>query len=237
MTVGKFIFFFALAAAAVYAGITAHPAVFFEPGYVYKNITVYTHEALGETPASLLSAVYDKISAGEFYDAGQNFEIYLAGSYLEYAFLAPFCRNRYACAHPLSDKVFVASSDIGSNAAYPPRSRGGPVWRDLGRVIVHELVKVQLKRKLGALTYFTQPDWKKEGYAEHVAMETRDMNPADFCQGASLPDPALPFLENRLIVEMVSLEDQIGYPALMAGNYNYDSVRSRIEQRHCGRRL
>ena len=235
MTLGKFIFYCLLLVGAVYCAVTLHPAIFFGNNYAYKNMTLYTHDTLKEPPDKLLASVHDKIAADDFYDADQNFEIYLAGGSFEYAFLAPSCANKFACAHPVTDKVFVALSDIDKGLSYPPG--GGGVGRDLSGVIVHEAVKVQLKHKLGTLTYILLPDWKKEGYAEHIAMETHDINSADFCSAASAEDPALAYLKNRLIVELVSSEDRLGYPALMDANYSYDSVKPRVEERYCGRRL
>lgn len=231
MTKGRFLFYCALLAAAAYCAVTFYPSVFFGSSYAYKNLTLYTHDPMREPPGKLLSAIYEKIAADDFYDAGRNFEIYLAGSYGEYVFLAPFCRKDFACAHPVSDKIFVASPDIDKNLAYGPR--GGGLGRSLEGVITHELVKIQIKNKMGALNYLFLSAWRKEGYAEHVAMETRDMDPAAFCAGGSGRDPALPYLANRLIVELVKAEDGIGYPALMKANYSYESARSRAERKYC----
>ena len=233
MTKGRFLFYCVLLVGAAYGGVIFYPAYFYNSSYTYKNLTLYTHDPLSERPDKLLSAIREKIAADDFYDAGQKFEVYLAGSYAEYSFLAPFCRNDPACAHPVSDKVFIASSDIVKNHAYQPR--GGGVGMSLESVITRELVKVQLKKKLGIQKYFTLSKWRKDGYAEHVAMETRDLNSADFCAGASVTDPALPYLRNRLMVEMVTAVDMISYPALMEENYSDKSVRARVEQRYCGK--
>jgi hypothetical protein len=231
MTKGKFLFYCALSAAALYSGGVFYPAVFFSSKYVYKNLTLYTHAPIGGSSEKLLPAIYDKLAADDFYDAADNFEIYLAGNYKEYAFLAPFCRKDRSCAHPVTYKVFIASPDLGKNLAYGPS--GGGIGRDLASVITHELVKVQIKNKMGALNNFFVSDWRKEGYAEHIAMETRDLNPSDFCAGGTGSDPALPYLENRLIVEMLKAEDEIDYTALMKANYSYESVRSRVKRRYC----
>ncbi len=227
-------FYCALLAGAAYCGVTYHPAVFFSSNYVYKNLTLYTHDPLRKPPDRLLSVIYEKISADDFYNSDQNFEIYLTDSYREYAFLAPFCRKDFAGAQPFSNKIFIASPDIDKNLAYRPR--GGGIGRDLGSVITHELVKVQLKNKLGALSYFGLSDWRKEGYAEHVAMETGHLNPAAFCSGDGT-DPAIPYLKNRLIVEMLRVEDEIRYPALIEENYSHEDVLSRVERKYCGKKL
>ena len=235
MTKGKFLFCCVLLAALAYCGVTFYPSVFFSSNYVYKNLTLYTHDPLRESPDKLLSAIYEKISSDDFYNSDQNLEVYLTGRYREYVFLAPFCRKDYSCVHPLSSKVFIASSDMDKNLAYAPRRRG--IGRDLAGVITHELVKAQIKDKMGFLNYAFLPDWRKEGYAEHIAMETQHLDPAAFCAGNSGTDLALPYLENRLIVEMLKAEDDISYPVLIKGNYSHEGVLSRVEQKYCGRVL
>jgi len=233
MTRGTFVFICALFAAIAYSGVTVYPSALFSSSYSYKNLTLYTHDPLKEPPNKILSEIYERISADDFYDAGQSFEVYLAGSYAEYVFLAPFCRKDASCAHPVSDKIFIASSDMDKDLAYGPR--GGGLGRNLGRVITHEIVKTQIKNKMGALDYFFMSDWRKEGYAEHVAMETRDLAPASFCEGSGWSDPALPYLKNRLIVELIVLEDSLSYPVLMKTNYSYESAQKRVENRYCGK--
>ncbi len=233
MTKIKFFFYLVLLAAAAYCGVMLYPAMFYSSNYTYENLTLYTHDPLSEPPDRLLSAIQEKIAASDFYEADQKFEVYLAGSYAEYAFLAPFCRKDPACAHPFGNKVFIASSDIVKNRVY--QSGGGKIGRSLESVIIHELVKVQIKEYLGATKYYILSEWKSEGYAEHIAMETRDLNPSDFCTAGAGRDPVLPFLENRLIVEQVTAEDRISYRALMEENYSYRSVRNNVERRYCGK--
>ncbi|MFA6433485.1 MAG: hypothetical protein WCW52_02185 [Elusimicrobiales bacterium] len=231
MTRGSFLFCCVLLAAAVCCGVTAYPFVFFGSSYVHKNLTLYTHEAFRENPDKFLAAIYDKISSDDFYDEAQKFEVYLAGSRREYVLLAPFCAKEPSCAHPISDKVFVAAADPEKNLAYGPGAEGP--GRALDRVIIHELVKTQIKNKLGFLDYAILSDWRKEGYAEHVAMETRELPPDAFCGGAPGTDPALPYLKNRLMVEMLAAEDSRSYPSLMTTNYSYEGARSRVERQYC----
>ena len=234
MTKMRFLFLCVLLAVAAYCGLTIYPVVLFSSKYDYKNLTLYTHDPLTKSPDRLLSDIYAKISADDFYDPGQNFEVYLTGSYKEYSFLAPFCRKEFACVHPINSKVFVVSADIDKNISYGPTGAG--MGRVLESVIVHEIVKAQIKNKVGVLSYFGMSDWRKEGYAEHVAMETGHLNPAAFCSGDGT-DPAIPYLKNRLIVEMLRVEDEIRYPALIEENYSHEDVLSRVERKYCGKKL
>ncbi len=233
MTKMRFLFLCVLLAVVAYCGLTIYPVVLFSSKYDYKNLTLYTHDPLTKSPDRLLSDIYAKISADDFYDPGQNFEVYLTGSYKEYSFLAPFCRKEFACVHPINSKVFVVSADIDKNISYGPTGVG--MGRVLESVIVHEIVKAQIKNKVGVLSYFGMSDWRKEGYAEHVAMETRDMSSSAFCSRTPGADPALAYLESRLIVEMLKNEDEIGYPLVMKAIYSYDNVRNRVESNYCGK--
>jgi hypothetical protein len=129
--------------------------------------------------------------------------------------------------------VFIASADPGKDLAYDPSGRGAP--RILESVMVHELAKAQVKNKLGALKYLAAADWKKDGYAEHLARETGDMNSADICGEWNRNDLLKRYLEYRLMAELLKYEDGIGYAALMTENISYESVRTRVLNKYCKR--
>ncbi|MBU2575229.1 MAG: hypothetical protein KKH28_14260 [Elusimicrobia bacterium] len=228
----KIFAYLVLILSAAYGAITVYPGMFFSSSHDYKNIAVYSHEPLKEGANGLLGQVSEKISAGEFFDAGQKFEVYLAGGYGEYALFTLFCRKDYACLHPLTGKLFLASADFEKKRSYisGDESKGRP----LDAVLTRGLAKAQVREKMGGLTYFFLGEWKTEGYAEHVAGETEGWDPAEICREKAANDPVLRHLKYRLIVELVSNEDRMGYPVLMKENYSYEGVEKRVKKRYCG---
>ncbi|HBB67790.1 MAG: hypothetical protein A2X28_03690 [Elusimicrobia bacterium GWA2_56_46] len=233
MTVKRLLLYVALVVLAAYGAITSYPGILFSASRGYNNITLYSRLPLNELTDKLLARVYDALAAEEFFDPGRKLEIYLTGGYGEYRFFAPFCGRSYSCAHPVSNKVFIASADPGKDLAYDPSGRGAP--RILESVMVHELAKAQVKNKLGALKYLAAADWKKDGYAEHLARETGDMNSADICGEWNRNDLLKRYLEYRLMAELLKYEDGIGYAALMTENISYESVRTRVLNKYCKR--
>lgn len=227
----KLFLYAVLSVSVLYGFATYHPDMFFSGSHVYNNITLHGGGQLKENVDELLDRVEAKISADEFVGPGQKFDVYLASGYGKYAFFAPFCRKEYACVHPLTGRVFLASADFEKNTAYSSQdtTRGRP----LDAVLTRELVKAQIKKTMGDLAYLSVSDWKKEGYAEHIAGETRDEAPSAICEENPARKEYLSLLEYRLMVETVKSENDVSYPALMKSNYGYDSVSKKVRQRHC----
>jgi hypothetical protein len=223
-------FYCSVLAAGIYGGFTFYPRVLFSGSCVYENISIYAHVPLTCDPEGVPSRISGAIAADAFFDPGQKFEIYLTGGYGEYRFFAPFCGKSYACLHPASNKVFVASADFDKNLAYGPELPGK---RILENVIVHELVKAQLKNKLGPLKYAALQDWKKDGYADHVAKETEGENAPDICGGDKQKNPLAKYLEYRLVLETLKAGTEAPYTALILENNVYAGVRDRVIKKYC----
>ncbi len=215
---------------AVYCGITAYPRLFFNGVHESGNIGFYSREpASGHEP--FFARVYEAVGSGYFYDPDRMLEVYLTGSDVEYLFFAPFCWRHRSCVHPISGKVFIAPSDLASNTAYNFRAGSSP--RFLNSVIVHELVKAQLRNKLGLTRYILLQGWKKTGYAEHVAMETADISPSVICGEETVDEELAGYLEDRLMIELLAQEDGENYPSMMGKDHSFDIVRARLINKSC----
>jgi hypothetical protein len=230
MTVNRFLLYVVLLLAAAYCGVTFYPRLLFNGVQDYENIRFYTSEPAPER-VPVFAGVYEALNSDPFFDPGRTLEVYLAGGYGKYSLLAPFCRKQRSCLHPVSGKVFVASSDLEKDEVYGPGDGGAR--RTLRGVIIHELVKAQLRNKLGFLRYTFLPDWKSTGYAEHIAKETVDMDTSIICAEGTHEDELAGYLADRLMVELVAAEDSIGYSALLEENYSYEALRSRLMKKYC----
>mgnify|MGYP001573904102 FL=1 len=234
MTTGRFITYCVLALTAGYSCLTFYPNLLFRSPYEYKNISLYTRAPLPAPADALLERVYNTVMSDVYLDPGAEFEIYLTGGYKEYLFLAPFCAKAQSCLHPVSHKVFIASSDLDKNAVYGRDPAGKP--RVLENVMVHDLVLAQMQKKLGFISYIALRAWLKEGYAEHVARETVEMEAAAICGKRDKSAPLVQYLESRLMLDLVKGETpDMNYPELIASNIAYDSTRKRVMERNCAR--
>jgi hypothetical protein len=230
MTLGRFVKYLLLLLAAVYCGITAYPRLLFSSVHEAGNIGFYAREPVsGSEP--IFARVYEAAGSGYFSDPDRTLEVYLTGSDGEYLFFAPFCWKHRSCVHPVSGKVFIAPSDLASNTAYDFGEDSAP--RFLNSVIVHELAKAQLRNKLGLTSYILLQDWKKTGYAEHVAMETAAIATSAICGEDAGDNELNGYLEARLMVEMLITEDGENYPSLMDKNQLYALLRERLMKKYC----
>jgi len=234
MTVGRFISYSVLALAAVYCGLTFYPKLIFPNVYEYQNISLYTRVPLPGPADALLGRVYNTVMADDYLDPAQKFEIYLTGGYGEYAFLAPFCAKEQTCLHPVSHKIFIASSDFDKNQVYGRGPAEKP--RVMENAMVHDLVLAQMQRKLGFVNYVALRAWLKEGYAEHIARETVDLEAAGICGERDKNAPLVQYLESRLMLDLAKAEaPDVPYPDLITAQYNYDNMHKRIMDKYCAK--
>lgn len=230
MTTGRIILYCLLLVAGAFAGLTYYPGMFYSNSLNARYMVVHTLEPLDMSVADVLGRIADKISADDFFDPEKTFEIYLGTGYGKYALLAPFCGKSFACVHPLTGNVFVASADLQKNLAYHPDDPAHT--RVLEHVLTHELVKAQLRARLGALKYTALQDWQTEGYAEHVTLEAADADISLICPGAP-PDPRAYYMKDRLVLEEVKAASDMTYAAIMEGDRSPDQAAKTIIQRYC----
>lgn len=218
----------------LYGGLTFYPGVLFSAKKTVKNITVHSSQPLKEDADPLIGLVAEKLAAGDFADPAQKFDVYLAGGSFEFALLAPFCSGGYARLHPLTGKAFIASADFDRKRAFSASDT--EKGRALDAVMTRVLVRGQIKNRIKDLAYCFTDEWKLDGYAEHVALETDGWDPTEICGDKAEEDPMRRDLKYRLIVELVNTEDRLNYPVLMKANYSYAGVDKRVKQRYCGNR-
>ncbi|OGS13135.1 MAG: hypothetical protein A2234_06020 [Elusimicrobia bacterium RIFOXYA2_FULL_58_8] len=231
MTFNRFLLTCALALAAAYSALAFHPDALFPNTYRFGNVALHSREPISESARALISRVNEKIFTGDFSSAEQNFDIYIPGSKALYTLFAPFCAKTFACLHPVTDKIFIFSADFGKNLASIPGGMENP--RMLESVLTHELVKAQLKHALGTFNYIILPGMKKDGYAEHIVMETAEMQPAEICVKNKKTATLALYLEQRLALELVQFENDITYPALLRSNKADGSAEKRLRQKYC----
>lgn len=214
-----------------FGGLTYFPGIFFKAKKEFRNITVYSHEPLKDTAEEVMLRVNDKVFAAELADSGQKFEVYLDNGSFEYKLFSLFCKADYACLNPLTGKVFVASADFDKKKAFT--SADTEKGRPLDAVLIRALAKGQVKKKVSDLAYFFLSDWRKDGYAEHVAMETDGWDNVEICGDKAKDDPVRRGMKYRLTVEMVTSEDRLTYEVMMKENYSPESVEKRVMKKYC----
>lgn len=228
MAPGRFAAYLLLFLSSVFALATASPGLFFGVPHESGNVVFFMHDGR-EIDARALERAASAVGSGYFSGPEMSLEVYATGGRIEYLLLAPFCAGRPACMHPLSGKVFTAPADIVSSAAEVPGEASGV----MGSAMIRELVRAGLRSELGLTRYILLPEWKKNGYAEHIAKETADMPASAICGADEEEAPLSGLLEDRLMVEMLAEEDKEPYPLIMEEDHSYDVLRSRLMKKHC----
>ncbi len=231
MTLSRFIFICVLLAAAVYTGIALYPKVMFGHEYTAGNLTLYSSEPLAGSSHAIIDRALEKASANDLFNSQQKFEVYIVGDPSRFALLAPFCSKAFSCLHPLTGKIFLAEADFEKNLAHNPGGTEDP--RVLEHVIAHELVKAQEENKLGALTYIFLDDMKKDGYAEHIVMETAGTELSEICSKNEKRATLTRFLADRLTLEQVQVETDLNYPTLLKNDKGDETTTVRLKQKYC----
>jgi len=231
MTFNRFLCYCALLTAVAYSTLTFYPNALFGNIHKAANISLHSRVPLPEASQAIIARVRERIAACDFFDPEQKFDIYFTGDSPLYALLAPFCRKSFSCLHPVSDKIFIASPDFENNLAHSPGGAEAP--RILESVIMHELIKAQVKHRVGGPNYLFLSEMKKEGYAEHITMETAELQPTEICTENIKFATVRHYLEQRLVLEMVQRETDTAYTSLIRNNQGDDSAVKRLRQTHC----
>lgn len=158
--------------AIVYLIFLLFPQMLFANKFEYKNFTVYYHSEKIDHKA--LSNVLDNslqlLERSELFQENVKQKMFICNSYKEFAFFSLRSRKAFAVNHPLSQNIFLTTSDFDKNRII----RNDKMYntRILSAVIAHETTHSLLENKLGTLKYKMLPSWKNEGYCDFIANES-----------------------------------------------------------------
>jgi hypothetical protein len=108
-------------------------------------------------------------------------------------------RRAEALTRPLTRAVVVNASDPATDVV----RNGAPVAgeRTLSGVLTHEFTHGILRRRYGIVAMAMQPQWKVEGYGDHVAQEySLSAEEVARLEADGTNHPALPYYHGRLQV-------------------------------------
>ena len=129
-------------------------------------------------------------------EAAENRPIFLTDGGWRWLWLANTARAGFALTRPVSRAVVVNAS----NPARDVVSNGAPVagTRSLSGTLAHEFTHGVLRRRYGLLAMAMQPQWKVEGYPDHVAQESSfSAEEVEQLEADGISHPALPYYYGR----------------------------------------
>ncbi|MBK8340904.1 MAG: hypothetical protein IPK99_13300 [Flavobacteriales bacterium] len=187
-----------LLALALFAISLAWPMWLLRERMEYRQFEVYSTKPLDQRILPILDSALARLTTSELYDPGSHFTIYLCDGPATFALFAPLSQDAFACTYPVIDHIFVAHADVMNDQVLRPAERYNT--RTLSGTLAHELTHVMVEHSLGLWMFSSMPDWKHEGYCDHVAGESsigREEGLVELCAG-SLDHP---YFEGRLMVK------------------------------------
>ena len=230
----KFFGLSVMAVCLIYGCVLFWPGVFFKSRFEHESFVIVSRSQTPATAECFMDRALYKIKNSPLSVEGQKFEIYAAASAGEYAFFAPFCRGDYACLHPFKDIIFMAPADFEKGAVALPQGAKNPI--SLEKLLAREAVRLQMRWKMGTLSYALAGSWKKDGYAEHVvSLDDNERRPEEICEGDAAGDPdRAPYLY-RLVVEYMAAEDHIVSDDILTKDRDPEPVIKILKSRYCNK--
>ena len=146
-------------------------------------------------------------------DANETRPIFLTDGGWRWTWLANTTRGGFAFTRPVTSAVVLNDTDIAAGTV-----SNGRAVRTLPAILTHEFVHGIQRRRYG-LKMAYQPQWKVEGYADHVAQEsTLNAEQAAALRARGEDHPALPYFEGRQRVEAILAENGNDVDALFGAD-------------------
>lgn len=164
---------------AAYLALLLNPEVLLAHEIRVQNLGFHASRPFPAGTQRLLQQVLDRIQRSPFYDADDEYDVYLCSSPAEFALFARGQRNVGAISMVgLTGHAFVRPSAISENRLIGPMGQPIPGERDLAYFIAHELAHTMVARWVGRLEYLRLRVWQQEGYADVLAKERFDYSEA-----------------------------------------------------------
>ncbi|HEU5072825.1 MAG TPA: hypothetical protein VFU02_01600 [Polyangiaceae bacterium] len=160
---------------AAYLVLLLNPEVLLAHEVRVQNLGFHASEPFPAGTERLLRQVLDRIQRSPFYDADDEYDVYLCSSPAEFTLFARGQRNVGAISMiGLTGHAFVRPSDIANNRLIGPKGQPVSGDRDLVYFIAHELAHTMVARRVGRLEYLRLNAWQQEGYADVLAKSRFD---------------------------------------------------------------
>jgi hypothetical protein len=158
---------------AVYILLLCHPGLFFGHSLTHGAITLYSDEPIPARSAEhVLKAVEQRLARSPLFHPRSSGAIraYICNRKWRFILFANFRFHVGGLTYPpLSNNIFLRAADLDADRLIGPSGKAVPGERTLTYFIAHEIAHTLVADELGAVAYWRLPDWKNEGYADHVA--------------------------------------------------------------------
>jgi hypothetical protein len=158
---------------ALYLVLLCHPGFFFRHTFSRKGITLYSDEPIfSRTAEQVLTGVEERLTRSPLFRSrpGAGIRVYICNRRWRFILFANYRYHVGGLTYPpLSNNIFLRRVDFDADCLINPSGTPVPGERTLTYFITHEIMHTLIADELGALAYWRLPDWKNEGYCDHVA--------------------------------------------------------------------
>ena len=134
--------------------------------------------------------------------ASESRPIFITNGGWRWQWVANRSADAFAITRPFSSAVVVNRTDERTGLVDNGRPVGGE--RALSQVLAHEFTHGLIYRNYGIARAIRFPDWKVEGYADHVAgRSTLDAEEVERLEAEGSDHPAISYFQSRQRVERI----------------------------------
>jgi hypothetical protein len=161
--------------------------------------TVYSERPITRWTEAALARADGLLAASPINEPNVRRRIFLSDGGWRWKLLAVRSPGSFGFRLPFSSVLVFNRSDPEADRIYNGRAIGGT--RTLSGTIAHETTHLLTARHIGEIRMGLLPQWKREGYADHIARES-SLSPAEHeaLKRSGRSHPALPYYEGRLRV-------------------------------------
>lgn len=167
--------------------------------------------------AELATTVSARMATTPFADTAETRPIFLTEGGWRWRWLSATSYSAFAVTRPVTRAVVLNRTDTSTGEVRNGRSVGGV--RSAGSVIAHEFTHGLIRRRYGIFAAGFLPQWKVEGYCDHVAGES-SLTAAQVAElkAAGQDHPAIVYFEGRQRVEATLARNGGSVDALFAAD-------------------
>ncbi len=180
--------------------------------------TVWSEQPLDPAlMAATASAVRQRLASSPLARPDEKRPIFLTDGGWRWLYLANTTRGAFAFTRPITSAVVVNRTDPRDVVVRNGASIGGA--RPLAAVLAHEFTHGIIRREYGVIRSATFPQWKVEGYCDHVAGNS-SLSEADVAmlEAEGRSHPALTYYHGRKRVAEELAANSGSPDALFAGD-------------------
>jgi hypothetical protein len=158
---------------ALYIVLLCHPGFFFRHTFSRGGITLFSDEPIPSRSAEqVLRGAEQRLARSPLFRSrsGAVIRVYICNRRWRFILFANYKYHVGGLTYPpLSNNIFLRAVDFDADRLIGKSGTPVPGERTLTYFITHEIMHTLIADELGAFAYWRLPDWKDEGYSDHVA--------------------------------------------------------------------